>query len=209
MIYAESCRVGHPATKTARAKATSFARESHNFAVPTVFASDAKKAVNWNATAKIGLELVNHEGGQFTASRFQIRQERRQVILYGSVEQRLFGSVASAGTGTRDHGGMTNRCRQQGRPRQRLSDAQPTSCASPGASHIPWGTPRRPSNSTGPPIAPLPGRLTQPKLGAPQLQRYAEGGAGGAGVDGARNGALQPGHLRQHQRQKLAAARLR
>jgi hypothetical protein len=86
VIHAESCRVGHPATKTARAKSTSFARESHNFAVPTVFAPDAKKAVNWNATAKIGLELVKHEGGQFAASRFQIRQERRQVILYGSVE---------------------------------------------------------------------------------------------------------------------------
>jgi hypothetical protein len=132
VIHTVSCRVGHPATETARAKSTSFARERYNSAVPTVFAPDAKKAVNWNATAKIGLELVKHEGWQFAASRFQIRQERRQVILYRSVEQRLFRPVASAGTGTRDRGRITNRWWQQGRPRQRLSDAQPTSCASPG-----------------------------------------------------------------------------
>jgi hypothetical protein len=43
--------------------------------VPTVFASDAKKAVNWNATAKIGLELVKHEGGQFAAHCFQVGQK--------------------------------------------------------------------------------------------------------------------------------------
>jgi predicted component of type VI protein secretion system len=36
--------------------------------VPTVFAPDAKKAVNWNATTKVSLELVRHEGRQFAVS---------------------------------------------------------------------------------------------------------------------------------------------
>jgi hypothetical protein len=35
--------------------------------VPTVFTSDAKKAVRENATTKVSLELVKHEGGQFAA----------------------------------------------------------------------------------------------------------------------------------------------
>jgi hypothetical protein len=62
--------------------------------VPTVFASDAKKAVNWNATAKIGLELVKHEGGHFAASRFKIRQECRPVFAYRSEKQGRFGAMA-------------------------------------------------------------------------------------------------------------------
>jgi hypothetical protein len=53
--------------------------------VPTVFTSDAKKAVRENATTKVSLELVKHEGGQFAAYRFQIGQERRPVLLYRSV----------------------------------------------------------------------------------------------------------------------------
>jgi hypothetical protein len=36
--------------------------------VPTVFASDAKKAVKRNATTKVGLELDKYKGGQFAAS---------------------------------------------------------------------------------------------------------------------------------------------
>jgi hypothetical protein len=59
--------------------------------VPTVFASDAKKAVCEDATTKVGLELVKHEGRQFAAPRFQICQKRRPVLLYGSIEQSRFG----------------------------------------------------------------------------------------------------------------------
>jgi hypothetical protein len=62
--------------------------------VPAVFAPDAKKAVCEDATTKESLELVKHEGGQFAASRFQIRQERRPVFLYRSVEQSRFGTMA-------------------------------------------------------------------------------------------------------------------
>jgi hypothetical protein len=47
-----------------------FARERHDSAVPTVFASDAKKAVNWNAATKVCLELVKHEGRQFASPGF-------------------------------------------------------------------------------------------------------------------------------------------
>jgi hypothetical protein len=68
VIHTESCRVGHAAAETARAKSTSFASESHDSAVPTVFASDAKKAVKRNATTKVGLELDKYKGGQFAAS---------------------------------------------------------------------------------------------------------------------------------------------
>jgi hypothetical protein len=54
--------------------------------MPALFASDAQKAMNWNATTKVGLELVRHEGGQFAAACFQIRQKRRPVFLYRSVK---------------------------------------------------------------------------------------------------------------------------
>ena len=67
-IYAEGCRVGHAAPKATRAKSTSLAGKGHDSAVPTVFAPDAKKAVNWNATTKVSLELVQHEGRQFAVS---------------------------------------------------------------------------------------------------------------------------------------------
>jgi hypothetical protein len=36
--------------------------------MPAVSASDAQKAVNRNATAKVRLELVEHEGGQLAAA---------------------------------------------------------------------------------------------------------------------------------------------
>jgi hypothetical protein len=85
VIHTESRRVGHPATEAAWAEATALARERHDSAVPTVFTSDAKKAVRENATTKVSLELVKHEGGQFAAYRFQIGQERRPVLLYRSV----------------------------------------------------------------------------------------------------------------------------
>jgi hypothetical protein len=68
MIYAEGCRVGHPATKTAWAKSTSLTGKRHDPAMLTVFASDAKKTVRENAATKVRLELVEHEGGQFAAS---------------------------------------------------------------------------------------------------------------------------------------------
>ena len=62
--------------------------------MPTVFTSDAKKAVRENATTKVSLELVKHEGGQFAASRFKIRQERRPMFLYRSEKQGRFGAMA-------------------------------------------------------------------------------------------------------------------
>jgi hypothetical protein len=40
--------------------------------VPTVPAADAKKAMHGDATTKVSLELVQHEGGQFAALRLQI-----------------------------------------------------------------------------------------------------------------------------------------
>ena len=62
--------------------------------MPTVFASDAKKAVCEDAATKVSLELVKHEGRQFAASRFKIRQERRPVFLYRSEKQGRFGAMA-------------------------------------------------------------------------------------------------------------------
>jgi hypothetical protein len=59
--------------------------------VPTVFASDAKKAVCEDATTKVSPELVKHEGRQFATSRFQIGQERRPLFLYRSIKQSRFG----------------------------------------------------------------------------------------------------------------------
>jgi len=122
IVNTEGGRVGHTATKTARARSASFARESHNSAVPTVFASDAKKAVNWNATAKIGLELVKHEGGQFAAFRFQISQERRQVFLYRSVKQSRFGTMTLVRAC--DRVGVTACCRLRGEHQQEFSAAR-------------------------------------------------------------------------------------
>jgi hypothetical protein len=52
--------------------------------MPTVFASDAKKPVHEDAATKVSLELVEDECGQFAASRFEIRQEGRPVLLYRS-----------------------------------------------------------------------------------------------------------------------------
>jgi len=76
LIHAKGGGVGHPATKAAWAKSTPLARERHDPAVPTVFTSDAKKAVHENATTKVRLEFVKHEGGQFAAPCFQVGEER-------------------------------------------------------------------------------------------------------------------------------------
>jgi hypothetical protein len=119
ILHAESCRVGHTATKTARAEATSFARERHDSAVPTVFASDAKKAVCEDATTKVGLEFVEHEGGQFAASCFQIRQKRRPLFLYRSVKQSRFGAMALVRA--RGRVGVTACCWLRGKHQQELS----------------------------------------------------------------------------------------
>jgi hypothetical protein len=54
--------------------------------MPAVPASDAQKAMNRNATTKVSLELVKHEGGQFAVPCFQVGQERRPVFLYRSVK---------------------------------------------------------------------------------------------------------------------------
>jgi hypothetical protein len=62
--------------------------------VPAVLASDAKKAMRQDATTKVSLEFVKHEGRQLAAAFFQFRQERRPVLLYGSVQQGRFGTMA-------------------------------------------------------------------------------------------------------------------
>ncbi len=121
MIYTESRRVGHAATETAWAESTSLARESQNSAVPTVLASDAKKAMGRNAATKVSLELVKHEGGQFAASGFQIRQERRQVILYRSVKQGRFGAMTLVRGRARGRVGVTACSWLRGKHQQELS----------------------------------------------------------------------------------------
>jgi hypothetical protein len=121
VIHAEGCRVGHAATKTARAKSTPFACESHESAVPAVFAPDAKKAVCEDATTKESLELVKHEGGQLATSRFQIGQERRPVLLYRSIKQSRFGAMARVRACTDGRVGVTACCWLRGQHQLELS----------------------------------------------------------------------------------------
>ena len=75
-------------------KSTALACKRHNSAVPAVLASDAKKAMRQDATTKVSLEFVKHEGRQLAAAFFQFRQKRRPVLLYGSVQQGRFGTMA-------------------------------------------------------------------------------------------------------------------
>jgi hypothetical protein len=49
-----------------------------------------------DAAAKVRLDFVRHEGGQFATSRFQIFQERRPVFLCRSVKQSRFRTMARA-----------------------------------------------------------------------------------------------------------------
>jgi hypothetical protein len=69
--------------------------------------------MNRNATTKVSLELVKHEGRQFAASRFQIGQERRPVFLYRSVKEGRFGAVALVRACGRV--GVTARCWLRGK----------------------------------------------------------------------------------------------
>jgi len=62
--------------------------------VPAVSASDAQEAVNRNATAKVSLEFVKHEGRQLAAAFFQFRQKRCPVLLNRSVKQGRFWTMA-------------------------------------------------------------------------------------------------------------------
>jgi hypothetical protein len=123
VIHTEGSRVGHAATKTTRAKSASFAGKSHDSAVPTVFAADAKKSMNRNAAAQVSLELVKHEGRQFAASSFQIRQKRRPVLLYGLIEQSRFGTMALIRA--RGPVGVTACCWLRGEHRQEFSATRP------------------------------------------------------------------------------------
>jgi hypothetical protein len=83
--------------------------------VPAVFASDAQKAMNRNATSKVGLKLVKHEGGQFAAARFQIRHERRPVFLDRPIEQGRFGTMARVRACTNGRVIVTARCWLRGK----------------------------------------------------------------------------------------------
>jgi hypothetical protein len=94
---------------------------SGTLAMPTVFASDAKKAVRENATTKVSLELVKHEGGQFAASRFKIRQERRPVFLYRSTKQSRFATMARLRACTDGRVGVTACCWLRGKHQQEFS----------------------------------------------------------------------------------------
>ena len=89
--------------------------------MPALFASDAQKAVNRNATTKVSLELVKHEGGQFAAARFQICQERRPMFLYRSVEQSRFGAMARVRACTDGRVGVTACCWFRGKHQQEFS----------------------------------------------------------------------------------------
>ena len=82
---------------------TSFTRESHDPAVPTILTSDAKKAVHEDTATKVSLELVKHESRQFAASRFQICQDARvpsdgvqpKMIPYEAVVARALVGLGS------------------------------------------------------------------------------------------------------------------
>ena len=128
VIHAEGCRVGHPATEAAWAETSSFTRESHNSAVPTVFASDAKKAVCEDAATKVSLELVKHEGRQFAASRFKIRQERRPMFLYRSEKQGRFGAMAFVRGRARGRVSVTACSWLRGKHQQELSATGQNCC---------------------------------------------------------------------------------
>jgi hypothetical protein len=78
-------------------------------------AADAQKAVNRNATTKVRLDLVKHEGGQLAASRFQICQERRPVFLYSSIKQSRFRAMARVRACTDGRLGVTARCWLRGK----------------------------------------------------------------------------------------------
>jgi hypothetical protein len=87
--------------------------------VPAVLAAHAQKAVKWDAAAKERLDLVEHEGGQFAAAGFKIRQESRPVLLHGPVQQGRFGAVAFEGERARVS--VTACCWLRGRHQQEFS----------------------------------------------------------------------------------------
>jgi hypothetical protein len=70
-----------------------------------------------------GQLLIKHEGGQFAASRFQIRQECRPVFLNGSEEQGRFGAVALVRDRACDRAGVTACCCLRGKHQMELSAA--------------------------------------------------------------------------------------
>jgi len=121
VIHTEGRRVGHAAAKATRAESTSLTRERHDSAVPTVLAADAQKAVHEDATAKVRLELVKHEGGQLAASRFQIRQKRRPVLLYRSIRQGRFRTMALVRAQARGRVSVATRCWLSGKHQLELS----------------------------------------------------------------------------------------
>ena len=92
--------------------------------VATVLTSDSQKAMNRNAATKVRLELVKHESGQFAASRFQVCQERRPVLLDRSIEQSRFGTMARVRACTRGRMGVTARCWFRGKHQQELSEME-------------------------------------------------------------------------------------
>jgi len=77
--------------------------------------------MNWNATAKVCLEFVKHEGGQFAASRFHLGQERRPVFLYRSEKQGRFGAMAFVRGRARGRVSVTACCWLRGKHQQELS----------------------------------------------------------------------------------------
>jgi hypothetical protein len=100
-------------------KTTALACERYDSAVPTVFAPNAKEAMRGNATAKVRLELVKHEGRQLASLRFQICDERRPVLLNRSVQQCRFGTMAFVRA--RGRSGLIARCWLRGKHQQEFS----------------------------------------------------------------------------------------
>jgi hypothetical protein len=62
--------------------------------VATVVAAHAQEAVRRDAAAKVRVDLVEHEGGQFVAADFHVGQESGPVLLQNPIEQCLLRSVA-------------------------------------------------------------------------------------------------------------------
>jgi len=86
VVYAEGCSVGHSAAQATGAEPAPSARKPDNATMPTLLTSDAQKTVGQNAAAKVGRELVLHEGRQLAAFGLDVGEKLQPVRLHGPVE---------------------------------------------------------------------------------------------------------------------------
>jgi hypothetical protein len=84
-------------------------------------AANAQKDVDEDATTKVSLELVAHEGRQFAATHFQIGQKRRPVFLDLSIKQGCLGAMALVRACTDWRAGVTACCWLRGRHQYEFS----------------------------------------------------------------------------------------